>query len=314
MKALLSLMLTALAVFSQISAQPFLNREFFTIPKAISLQKYIGNDISDVDIAKTGIGIMWDFSELSLEQLDVVYDLQSFPDPDAKFTNNTFRMIAKEGGSASSGVEVYSLMDGLLLFRGLGMIDDNGRLELDIFNSPFKLMRFSWFIGESFFEDHQFRSSTRTLSAKGVLILPGEQGKQAYKFTETFSEGNTDFVEHSWFIDSIPYPIITIRDAFLKEDSSLLSRSIDVFKQRNAMSIEIDESNGQEFLPHYAHGYIHIPKGITLQQIFNLHGERIPFEQVTEGQFLISQSSRTLFIVYLNAQQQIRTHIIQVIQ
>lgn len=314
MKALLSLMLTALAVFSQISAQPFLNREFFTIPKAISLQKYIGNDISDVDIAKTGIGIMWDFSEISLEMLDVVYDLQSFPDPDARFTNNTFRMIAKEGGSTSSAVEVYSLMDGLLLFRGLGIIDDNGRLELDIFNSPFKLMRFPWFIGESFFEDHQFRSSTRTLSAKGVLILPGEQGKQAYKFTETFSEGNTDFVEHSWFIDSIPYPIITIRDAFLKEDSSLLSRSIDVFKQRNAMSIETDESNGQEFLPHYAHGYIHIPKGITLQHIFNLHGERIPFEQVTEGQFLFSQSSRTLFIVYLNAQQQIRTQIIQVIQ
>jgi len=314
MKALLSLMLTALAVFSQISAQPFLNRDFFTIPKAISLQMYIGNDISDVDIAKTGIGITWDFSELSLEQLDVVYDLQSFPDPDARFSNNTFRMIAKEGGSISSGVEVYSLMDGLLLFRGLGIIDDNGRLELDIFNSPFKLMRFPWFIGESFFEDHQFRSSTRTLSAKGVLILPGEQGKQAYKFTEIFSEGNTDFVEHSWFIDSIPYPIITIRDAFLKEDSSLLSRSIDVFKQRNAMSIETDESNGQEFLPHYAHGYIHIPKGITLQHIFNLHCERIPFEQVTEGQFLISQSSRTLFIVYLNAQQQIRTHIIQVIQ
>ncbi|MBM4174039.1 MAG: hypothetical protein FJ212_06800 [Ignavibacteria bacterium] len=314
MKALLSLMLTALAVFSQISAQTFLNREFFTIPKAISLQMYIGNDISDVDIAKTGIGIMWDFSELSLEQLDVVYDLQSFPDPDARFTNNTFRMIAKEGGSTSSAVEVYSLMDGLLLFRGLGMIDDNGRLELDIFNSSFKLLRFPLFMGESFFEDNQFRSSTRTLSAKGVLILPGEQGKQAYKFTETFSEGNTDFVEHSWFIDSIPYPIITIRDAFLKEDSSLLSRSIDVFKQRNAMSIETDESNGQEFLPHYAHGYIHIPKGITLQHIFNLHGEMIPFEQVTEGQFLFSQSSRTLFIVYLNAQQQIRTHIIQVIQ
>lgn len=314
MKAILSLMIAALAAISPISAQSYLNREFFALPRFISLQQYISFDIGDVDIDKTGIGVMWDFSQLSLEQLDAVYNLQAFPDPDPRFANNTFRMIAKEGGSPTSTVELFSLTDGLLLFRGLGMIDDKGRLEMDIFTTPYRLMRFPWIMGESFFEDHQFRSSTRTLDAKGSLILPGENEKQACKFTDRFSEGNTNYVEHTWFTDSIPYPILIIRDAYSNEDSRLLSRSVDVLKQRSAMSLQADVSNSQESLPIYSNGNILVQKGIIIQQIFDVKGEIIPFELVSDGRYIIPQASQQLFIVYLDAHQEMKTHIIQAIQ
>ena len=314
MKAICTLFLTFSTLYLPILAQTALNRDFFSIPKAIILQKYIGNDIGDVLIDASGNGISWDFTNMEIEQLDIMYEFEQFIDTGSSFSNNTFIVSEKEGGSYSSAFELYSITDGLLLLRGFGTIDDVGQRNQIIFSKPFRKMRFPWILGETFYEEHPYKTSKRTLNASGTLILPGESEKSAFKFTEIFEDGETFYEEHSWYIYGLPFPVLTIKDQFLSDDSTLIMRSIELLKPKDITSLNEHYDRNKGLRPFLFNEVLNIPTGYVLKDIFNIHGSKVSYSELSSGQYSVQHSSQTLFIVYLDATQKIHSHIIPVIQ
>ena len=315
MKVIIPLILTIFSLFISISAQSVLERDFFTLPSTLQFQKHMAFDIGDVHIESTGNGNVWDFSQVTTEQLDVIYTFEKYLDPDSRFRNATFTVTSREGGSTVSGFELFSLTDGVLLFRGIGTIDENGKKELDQFGKPLRILIFPWIMGESFYSEHPIRNGTRTLSAKGTLILPGEESKVSYKFTESYQEGNEYYIEHTWYTDVLPYPILIIKDKFNQADSSLLLRSVDMLKARSSVSSkDKDDVDFINNMPIFNNGLLHIPSGCRLKSVFGLNGQQLAFSEVSNGDFIIPQASQTLFIVYIDTKQQLHSHIIQLVQ
>jgi len=168
-------------------------------------------------------------------------------------------------------------------------------------------------LGETFYGEHPFRSSTKTLQAIGTLLLPSSSGILAYKFNERYTEGNLFYVEHTWFTTGLPYPILTIRDEYYLPDSSLLMRTVDLLQQHNSMSLG-DDKYENHATPFFTNNTLNIPTGYLLKDIFNLHGAKVSYSELSSGQYSVQHSSQTLFIVYLDATQNIHSHIIPVIQ
>lgn len=143
--------------------------------------------------------------------------------------------------------EFFTIPDGLLQLRAYGIFDEIGNSSPQYFDIPIPMLRFPWVLGESFYIEQQNRTCAIIMNAHGMLTLPGDSPKQAFKFKESYRDGNSFYEEHTWYVDSLPFPILTIRDQFLVEDSSLFLRIIDMLKKPSKAS-SIDEQNTSESL------------------------------------------------------------------
>jgi len=307
----------AIALFSilgTITAQTILNRDFFTVPDGMKFRKCTAQDIGNINLSMEGTGAYWDCSSMKLEEADVIYAFDKFPDSNQLFSKGTFTLTAIEGGASSSAFELYTMTDGVLLLRGFGIFNEMGNSSPQYFDVPIPMLRFPWVLGESFYVEQQNRIGTKVMNAHGMLTLPGDSPKQAFKFKESYRDGNSFYEEHTWYVDSLPFPILTIRDQFLVEDSSLFLRTIDMLKKPSTASSIEDHNTSESLFPIWHNKMLHLPENYTLHALYSLKGEFIPFTETMPGVYQVLHPSHAMFILFADSQKRIHSQILPIIQ
>lgn len=316
MKASCLLICSLLAVFFDLSAQTLLTREYFAIPDNISLQRFTAYNIGELDLHQSNDSAVWNLANLQFESLNIVYELQSLTDTNPLFKNSTFTVTARENGSERSSFELYSITEGVLLFRGIGTFDEMGSRDVQLFDNPLLVLRFPWIVGESFYSENIQKTGTKTLQAIGTLLLPQSSPKKTYKFTEEYRDDIFRYVEHTWYADSIPYPVLIIQEQFHDKDSTALSRTVDILKNQSTVSVHEKKyfSDEETLLPVWHNNMLHLPNNYTLYALYSLKGESIPFTETMPGVYQVLHPSRAMFILFADSQKRIHSHFLPVIQ
>ena len=301
-------------VFSRIHAQNVLDRSAFSIPKGKVYSRVSLKNPEQLQLKSTGIGNVWDCSMLTFEDLDNKFVFDEYADIKPVFSGNTYTLTSIEGGSSSKGYELYSMTDGFVLLRGYGMIDEFGSRTFEEYERPYPILRFPWSLGEGYFLDHPFRTSTKTLKAVGSLILPNGNAIPAHTIIEEYEDRDTYVFEHLWFADSLPYPLMQITERFNTIDSTLISLTGELLLKEFTSKVN-ENKNTKELSIVYSGSSIIIPFKHTLIGIYDLTGMKHSFTMLNEHEYSIQElTSGSLFIVYKNDIGNIHTHILPNLQ
>lgn len=294
-------------------SQVLLERSYFSIPKNTSYSKVILSGIERLNLQAKGQGNIWDCSILDFEILDTKYVFDKYPDSSSMFSDNTFTLTALEGGTSAKGYELYSMTDGAVLLRGYGMIDESGSRTFEQYDKPYPMLRFPWLLGEGYFVDHPFRTSIRTFAAQGILTLPGGESLSAYKVTESFEEGDIDIIDHFWYADSLPYPIMTITERYQRSDSSLISRTGEMLLRETVSHISEDVKKSFSIMQ--SGNRIIIPFEHTIMGFYSLSGSGLSFIKHNNHEYQLHDiASGSVFLIYADSQGAYHTHILIVLQ
>lgn len=309
-----ALLLFLLAFCTQfVQSQDLLERTAFSIPNNSTYEKVNLLRIERLPLNAKGRGIVWDCSLLETEQLDTKYVFDEYPDTNTLFSGNTFTLTAIEGGASTKGFELYSMTDGAVLFRGYGMIDENGARTLEQYDKPYPMLRFPWLLGEGYFVDHPFRASIRTLAAKGILRLPNGESVSANKVTESFEEGTIDIIDHFWYADSLPYPIMTITERYQREDSSLISLTGSLLLKENPSNINETAINSLAIV--LSGNRIFIPFDHTILGFYSLSGSALTYSKMNDQEYELNNiSSGSVFLMYTDKHGIIHTHTLSILK
>ncbi|MEY5130726.1 MAG: hypothetical protein RL734_793 [Bacteroidota bacterium] len=273
------------------NAQPILERSFFSMKDTATVFKYETLDLWQLNIRGEGEGFYWDCSNMLFLPVDVKFEITKFKDTIPDFRDNTYLLTAFEGGSNDKAYELYSINDHALLFRGFGVINEDGSKIERPYDKPYSLLRFPLPLGSSYIENHQFRNSTRTYMASGTLVLPGRGTFKAIKIKDNFEDGNSIVNEYSWYIDSIPYPVIRVTDRFQKNDSSLLN-TVSEFFLTKATTTDIKDSyvHNAEVSPKLIGNVLTLQPGFSLIGAYSIDGSQIRISQVNDAEYAIESS------------------------
>lgn len=301
-------------ISSQIlQSQDLLERTAFSIPRNSTYVKMNLFGIDRLPLQAKGRGIVWDCSLLETELLETKYVFDKYPDTNTLFTGNTFTLTAIEGGTSAKGYELYSMTDGAVLLRGYGMIDESGARTLEQYDKPYPMLRFPWLLGEGYFVDHPFRTSIRTLAAKGILRLPNGESVYTNKVTETFEEGTIDIIDHFWYADSLPYPIMTITERYQREDSSLISLTGSLLMKENPSNINETGFNSLSIVQ--SGNRIFIPFDHTILGFYSLSGSALTYSKMNDQEYeLNSIPSGSVLLMYTDKHGIIHTHTLSILK
>jgi hypothetical protein len=182
------------------------------------------------------------------------------------------------------------------------------------YDKPYSMLRFPWTLGNSFSENHEFRNSTRTYMASGTLVLPGRGTYKAIKIKDNFEDGNSIVNEYSWYIDSMPYPVIRITDRIQKGDSSSLNTTSEFFLTK-ATTTDVKDS--------YVHNPIIAPKllgnvltvhsGFSLLGAYSIDGSQLRLTQLNETEYSIESLLPSHICIIMKSERgDIHRHILPV--
>ncbi len=297
----------------RLQSQDVLDRTIFSIPKGNTYIKVNVFGIEGFNTRTKGNGILWDCSTFDIEKLDTKYVFDEYPDTSTIFNDNTFTLTAIEGGTSAKGYELYSMTDGAVLLRGYGMIDEVGSRTFEQYDRPYPMLRFPWLLGEGYFVDHPFRASIRTLAAKGSLKLPNGETLSAYKVTESFEEGDLDIIDHFWYADSLPYPIMTITERYLRIDSSLISLSGYLLMKDTPSDIKETAINALSIIQ--SSNRIIIPFEHRIIGFYSLSGGGLSFTKHNDQEYTLNEiSSGSFFLIYADMHGTFHTHTFSILQ
>lgn len=301
-------------ISSQIlQSQDLLERTIFSIPKGQTFVKVNVFGIEGLNIKTKGTGILWDCSTFDIEELDTKYVFDEYPDTNSIFNDNTFTLTAIEGGTSAKGYELYSMTDGAVLLRGYGMIDEVGSRTFEQYDRPYPMLRFPWLLGEGYFVDHPFRTSIRTLAARGILKLPNGESLPAFKVTESFEEGDIDIIDHFWYADSLPYPIMTITERYQQSDSSLISLTGEILLRETVSNINENALNSVSIMQ--SGNRIIIPFDHTIIGFYSLSGSGLSFTKHNNHEYQLDGiASGSVFLIFADAHGAYHTHTLSVLQ
>jgi len=270
------------------NAQPILDRTFFSIKDTVTVFKYETLDLWQLNIRGEGEGFYWDCSNMLFLPVDVKFELTKYKDTLPEFRDNAFRLTAYEGGSSDKVYELYAMNDHALLIRGFGIINENNTGFYRPYNKPYSFLRFPWTMGSSFSENHEFRNSTRTYMGSGTLVLPGRGTYKAIKIKDNFIDGNAMVDEYTWYIDSIPYPIIRITDRFQKIDSSSFNTTSEFFLTK-ATTTDVKDSyvHNPVVAPKLLGNVLTVHSGFSLLGAYSIDGSQLRLTQLNETEYSI---------------------------
>jgi hypothetical protein len=296
------------------NAQPILERSFFSMKDTVTVFKYETLDLWQLNIRGEGEGFYWDCSNMLFLPVDVKFEFTKYKDTLPEFRDNAFRLTSYEGGSNEKVYELYAMNDHALLIRGFGIINENGSNNYRPYDKPYSILRFPWTIGSSFSENHQFRNSTRTYMASGTLVLPGRGTHKAIKIKDNFIDGNSMVDEYTWYIDSIPYPIIRVTDRFQKIDSSSFN-TVSEFFLTKATTTDIKDSyvHNAEVTPKLIGNVLALQPGFSLIGAYSIDGSQLHISQLNEEEYAIESSLPShICIIMRKEQDDIHRHILPV--
>jgi hypothetical protein len=294
-------------------AQDILTRSFFSIPNN---RMYSVSNVTSIDqkvLNLSGSGIHWDFSSIGMESFDLRYVFKQFPDTNPVFSQNTFTVTTQEGGSNTRFFELYSMTEGALLIRGYGFIDELGTRNYESYEKPFPVMRFPWILGERYYEEHPLLANTRTLSGNGRITLPNDITFEAFKVTEFYEDGEFDVYVHSWYADSLPYPLVSVTERLQHSDSTLVSLNGYVINEESHTSIRNQYENQNGIVP-YAIGHrIVFPFTHTVLGMYGVRGTIISYESTIENVYVINDMTEMpVMILYSDDKGNVHSHLIMI--
>jgi hypothetical protein len=273
------------------NAQQILERSFFSTKDTVILYKYETFDLWQLNIRGEGEGFYWDCSNMLFIPIDSRFEITKYRDTMPDFRDNSFLLTAFEGGKNEKFYELYAMNDHALLMRGFGIINEDGSNIYRPYVKPYSFLRFPWTMGSSFSENHQFRNSTRTYMASGTLVLPGRGTYRAIKIKDNYMDGNSIVNEYSWYIDSIPHPVIRVTDRFQKVDSSSFNTTSEFFLTK-ATTTDIKDSYvyNQEVTPKLSGNIITLQSGISLIGAYSIDGSQLRLSQINDVEYTIEST------------------------
>jgi len=290
MKSLISAFLILFLAF-EVHSQEILERSFFSMKDTVNIFKYETFDLWQLNVRGEGEGFYWDCSNMLFIPVDVKYEITKYKDTTPDFRDNAFMLTAYEGESTEKVYELYAMNDHALLIRGFGIINENGSNVYRPYDKPYSFLRFPWTMGSSYSENHQFRNSKRTYMASGTLVLPGRGTYRAVKIKDTYPDGNSIVDEYSWYIDSIPYPVIRVTDRFQKEDSSSFNTVSEFFLTKATMTdIKDTYVHNTEVAPKLMGNVLTLQSGFSLIGVYSIDGSQLRISQMNDSQFAIESA------------------------
>jgi len=290
MKSLISTFLILFLAF-EVHSQEILERSFFSMKDSVTIFKYETFDLWQLNVRGEGEGFYWDCSNMLFIPVEGKYEITKYKDTIPDFRDNSFLLTAYEGGSNDKVYELYSMNDHALLFRGFGIVNEDGSSTYRPYDKPYSFLRFPWTMGSSYSENHQFRNSKRTYMASGTLVLPGRGTYRAVKIKDTYPDGNSIVDEYSWYIDSIPYPVIRVTDRFQKEDSSSFNTVSEFFLTKATMTdIKDTYVHNTEVAPKLMGNVLTLQSGFSLIGVYSIDGSQLRISQMNDSQFAIESA------------------------
>ncbi len=290
MKTLFTALLILISTL-ETNAQEILERSFFAMKDTVTIFKYETFDLWQLNVRGEGEGFYWDCSNMLFIPVEGKYEITKYKDTIPDFRDNSFLLTAYEGGSNDKVYELYSMNDHALLFRGFGIVNEDGSNIYRPYDKPYSFLRFPWTLGSSYSENHQFRNSTRTYMASGTLVLPGRGTYRAVKIKDTYPDGNSMVNEYSWYIDSIPYPVIRVTDRFQKIDSSSFN-TVSEFFLTKATTTDIKDSyvHNTEVTPKLIGNVLTLQPGFSLIGAYSIDGSQLRISQMNDAEYAIESS------------------------
>lgn len=290
MKTLFTALLILVSTL-ETNAQEILERSFFSMKDTVTIYKYDTFDLWQLNVRGEGEGFYWDCSNMLFLPVEVKFEITRYKDTVPDFRDNAFRLTAYEGGGNEKVYELYAMNDHALLFRGFGIINNEGSDMYRPYDKPYSFLRFLWTLGSSYSENHQFRNSTRTYMASGTLVLPGRGTYRAVKIKDSYPDGNSMVNEYSWYIDSIPYPVIRVTDRFQKIDSSSFN-TVSEFFLTKATTTDIKDSyvHNTEVTPKLIGNILTFQPGFSLIGAYSIDGSQLRISQMNDAEYAIESS------------------------
>ena len=290
MKTLFTALLILISTL-ETNAQEILERSFFAMKDTVTIFKYETFDLWQLNVRGEGEGFYLDCSNMLFIPVEGKYEITKYKDTIPDFRDNSFLLTAYEGGSNDKVYELYSMNDHALLFRGFGIVNEDGSNIYRPYDKPYSFLRFPWTLGSSYSENHQFRNSTRTYMASGTLVLPGRGTYRAVKIKDTYPDGNSMVNEYSWYIDSIPYPVIRVTDRFQKIDSSSFN-TVSEFFLTKATTTDIKDSyvHNIEVTPKLIGNVLTLQPGFSLIGAYSIDGSQLRISQMNDAEYAIESS------------------------